>query len=207
MTYKPTDTEKICKTIQDSGCSFIRMVGPDGRQKKGYNQTTEKPTEHFTNKLQPYLMNSDFDGGIYRIEGKGGGRSEVQKILDIQKDGPETMKETTISAASIKSAANFDLVQENAELKFAKLYLEKQLAEAELKISDLESQIQEMESDLAELETQPAPALSENANLLMEFAKPLLPTIQAMAFAMMSKYLPQPENQLPTNDSPGTENN
>jgi hypothetical protein len=41
----------------------------------------------------------------------------------------------------------------------------------------------------------------------MEFAKPLLPTIQAMAFAMMSKYLPQPENQLPANDLPGTENN
>jgi hypothetical protein len=28
-----------------------------------------------------------------------------------------------------------------------------------------------------------------------------------MAFAMMSKYLPQPENQLPTNESTGTENN
>jgi regulator of replication initiation timing len=207
MIYKPSDTEKICKTIQDSGCSFIRMVGPDGRQKKGYNQTTEKPTEYFVSKIQPYLQNPDFDGGIYRIEGKGGGRSEVQKILDIQKDGPETMKEPIISAASIKSAANFDLVQENAELKFEKLYLEKQLAEAELKIQDLESQIQEMESELAELEEQPAPALSENANLLMEFAKPLLPTIQAMAFAMMSKYLPQPENQLSANESPGTENN
>lgn len=207
MIYQPTETEKIIKTIQDSGCSFIRMVGPDGRQKKGYNQTTEKPTDHFTKKLQPYLLNPDFDGGIYRIEGKGGGRSEVIKILDIQKDGPESMKDNTISAASIKSAANFDLVQENAELKFAKLYLEKQLAEAELKISDLEGQLQELEADMAELESIPAPALSENANLLMEFAKPLLPTIQAMAFAMMSKYLPQPENQLPANDQPGTENN
>ena len=109
-----------------------------------------------------------------------------------------------IKTISSKAEANFDLLQENSKLLSRCQILEYQNEELLKLISEQEKTIEELEKTIDELEAEEQPTLSEQQNLLVDFAKPLLPGLQAFAINFLSQYLPQQPNL--TDDQRGTQN-
>lgn len=203
---KTSDFNEIRRRIESAPFSCIRLVNESGE--KIISTSVKTAHDLFLGKVEKIL--SDFSGTGH-FQGK---QSSIDKswinMFSVSSDTPTLSAPPPISAGTLKAEANFSLLQENSKLQSRCEVLEYQNRELSLKCSDLENQVKDLEDQIADLEEQDKPVLSEQQNMLMKFAEPLLPGIQALAFSYLQKYLPQnpSQPQIPLqNELPGEKGN
>jgi len=183
---KAKDKSKISEAVEATPYLYLRLTDPKGTVLIGGSNGSRK--EWLEKKLYSYI---DQPGKcqFYQLYGREKA-GKYQLICEIE---PETV--STVSAPvkfmNSKAEANFDLLQENAKLLSKVEILEFQNRELISSIAELEKTVEDLEQTISEMEGETVPALSENQNLLMEFAKPLLPGLQAFAFSYLSQFMPK----------------
>ena len=200
---KATETKKIAEAVAATPYTYLRLSDPKGNIVIGGSRSQSRE-DWLSQKLNSYLA-GPASAAYYCLYGKEAA-GKYQLICEIETDKPQQVPVISAKPMNTKAEANFDLLQENAKLSSKVEVLEFQNRELLSQISDLAAQVEELESTISEMEAEQVPNLSENQNLLVEFAKPLLPGLQAFAFNYLSQFLPQNPN-LPANDSPGETGN
>lgn len=201
---KTSDFNEIRRRIESAPFTCIRLVNESGE--KIISRANASRPEMFLGKVEKIL--SDFSG-----TGHFQGKQSIQdkswiNMFSVSSGTPALSAPAPISAGTLKAEANFSLLQENSKLQSRCEVLEYQNRELSQKLADLENQVKDLEEQIADLEEEEKPVLSEQQNMLMKFAEPLLPGIQALAFSYLQKYLPQnpAQPQIPLqNELPGEE--
>lgn len=190
--------EKIKECIGVSPFKYVRLTY-NGVVLAGWNPVKINKIDFYESKIIPYLENETTSAGIYSLEGRNTGKSTPIELCQISKAGTVNKNFTPqihISEQDQKNKANFNLVTENAELKYKCLYLEKEIEELKKINAELWEQIGEMNYEEDEEEEIPvAPVLSDGQKMLMDLAAPLIPGIQAFALNFLNKYIDPPNNE------------
>jgi len=194
---KSSDKSKIEEAVNSTPYINLRLSDPKGNVLIQGTRSMDRNT-WLKEKLYSYL-NSEPKHSYYCLYGREAA-GKYQLICEIDTD----MKNVPLikSTVNSKAEANFDLLQENARLNSKVEILEFQNKELLNLISELEKNIEELEKTIEDLESENVPQLSENQNMLIEFAKPLLPGLQAYAFQYLSQFMPKQPNSI-TNESTG----
>lgn len=193
---KAKDKSKIAEAVEATPYLYLRLTDPKGTVLIGGSNGSRK--DWLEKKLYSYI---DQPGKFqfYQLYGREKA-GKYQLICEIEPETVSTVSAAPVKIMNSKAEANFDLLQENAKLLSKVEILEFQNRELLSSIAELEKTVEDLEQTISEMEGEAVPALSENQNLLMEFAKPLLPGLQAFAFSYLSQFMPkQPTN----NESPG----
>lgn len=200
---KASETKKIAEAVASTPYTFLRLSDPKGNVKINGSRTQNRE-EWLSSKLNNYLA-GPATAAYYCLYGKEAA-GKYQLICEIETDKANQAPVISAKPMNNKAEANFELLQENAKLTSKVEILEFQNRDLLAQIADLEGQIEDLEKTVEELQAEDVPNLSENQNLLVEFAKPLLPGLQAFAFNYLSQFLPQNPN-LPNNEPTGETSN
>jgi hypothetical protein len=195
---KTSDFTEIKRRIEAAPFQCIRFVNESGE--KIISRSNNAKPDLFLDKVEKVLK--EFSG-----TGHFQGKQSIQdknwiNLFSVTSGNGSTPVQPV---ANLKAEANFNLLQENSRLQSEVKVLEYQNKQLTDQVADLLNQVKDLEETIAEMEEEePVGTLSEQQNLLMEFAKPLMPGLQAFAFSYLQKFLPQ---QPQTNELPGEENN
>jgi hypothetical protein len=201
---KSSDFTEIRRRIESAPFQCIRLVNEQGE--KIISRANNSKPDAFLDKVENVLK--EFTGTGH-FQGKQSIQDKSWINLFTINSGTNMISQPGPSS-NMKAEANFALLQENSKLQSRCEVLEYQNKQLSDQVNDLLRQIADLEENVADLEAEAAPVqLSEQQNILLEFAKPLMPGIQAMAFAYLQKFLPQGPEQVPAqiyqaNDQPGT---
>jgi len=196
---KTTDFQEIKRRIETAPFQCIRFINESGE--KIISRSNNSKPEIFLDKVEKVLK--EFSGS-----GHFQGKQSIQDknwitLFSVTSGSASSIPVTPV--ANLKAEANFNLLQENSNLQSAVKVLEYQNQQLKDQVADLLIQVKDLEDNIAEMEEeQQIGTLSEQQNLLMEFAKPLMPGLQAFAFSYLQKFLPQ---QPPNNELTGEETN
>ena len=193
------EISKTSEAVKNTPYSYIRLTDPKGTTLVGAKKMDRE--KWIQENLIPYLKNEP-KSSYYLLSGRE--QSGKYNVITEIETGMKKPSAEPIKTISSKAEANFDLLQENSKLLSRCQILEYQNEELLKLISEQEKTIEELEKTIDELEAEEQPTLSEQQNLLVDFAKPLLPGLQAFAINFLSQYLPQQPNL--TDDQRGTQN-
>jgi hypothetical protein len=188
----------ITEAVKATPYHLLRLTDPKGNILIGAARGVPRE-DWIKDKLASYISGPSKNPylTLYGRETNG----KYQLICEIETD-QVLPTQAPVKMTNTKAEANFELLQENSRLQSKVEILQFQNNELTRQIADLQNQLEDQEQTIAEMESETVPNLSENQNMLLEFAKPLLPGLQAFAFNMLAQYLPQNQT-LPNNDQPG----
>jgi hypothetical protein len=192
----------ITEAVKATPYHLLRLTDPKGNILIGAARGVPRE-DWIKDKLASYISGPSKNPYLSLFGRETNGK--YQLICEIESD-QVLPTQAPLKMINSKAEANFELLQENSRLLSKVEILQFQNEELLKQIADLENQVADQEQTISEMEAKTVPNLSENQNMLLEFAKPLLPGLQAFAFNMLAQYLPQNQN-LTTNDTPGAEAN